>query len=96
MKLRLLILLALPFCFSSTAFSRDKSANPLDGRWYLTFDLPDSVYKSAVAFKVEEGGAVKTADLGEPLLFLDGGIFDGNQIKLSGKSATAISRSPPI
>lgn len=75
------------FCFNCAAFSQTKAAEPLDGRWYLTFDLPDSIYKSVVAFKVESGNAVKTANLGEPLLFLDGGTIAGNQIKLSGKSA---------
>lgn len=88
MKLRLLTPLAfLLFCFNCAAFSQNKAADPLDGHWYLTFDLPDSVYKSAVAFKVESGGAVKTANLGEPLLFLDGGTLDGNQLKINGKSA---------
>ncbi len=88
MKSRLVISLALLlWCFHCAAFGQNKTAGQLDGRWYLTFDLPDSIYKSAVAFKVETGGAVKTANLGEPLLFLDGGTIDGNQLKLSGKSA---------
>ena len=88
MKIRLfLIFISVFICFASSNFAQGKTVNQFDGRWYLTFDLPDSVYRTAVTFATDENGNVKSAVLGEPVLYLKGGTLNGSQIKLNGSSA---------
>lgn len=75
------------FLFCQNAPAQNAAAKTLDGCWYLTFDLPDSLYSAAFSFKTDEAGAVKTATLSEPNVYLTGGALDGNDLKLNGKSA---------
>lgn len=77
-----LLALAIP----ATAQTAPKNA-ALDGRWYFTFDLPDSVYRAAFAFKTDANGVVTPVNLGEPNVYLTGGTLVADALKLNGKSA---------
>lgn len=81
------LLLFFMVIFSVADASAQSPANALEGRWYLTFDLPDAIYRAAVAFKTDDAGAVKAATLSEPNVYLTGGNLSGNDLKLNGKSA---------
>lgn len=86
MKCKTLFLIIILFISASAIAAQTASANRLDGRWYLTFDLPDATYRAAVAFKQQENGAVKAATLSEPQLFLTDGTLNGSELLLNGKS----------
>lgn len=87
MKLFSLYLLLFVFLFSINTSAQNTVTKPLDGRWYLTFDLPDSIYNAAFSLKTDETGAVKTVTLSEPNVYLTGGSLNGKELKLNGKSA---------
>lgn len=86
MRFYILLLFSIVlFCFSNAPAQNTEDG--LNGRWYLTFDLPDAVYRAAVSFQTDENGAVKAATLSQPNVYLTGGNLSGNDLKLNGKSA---------
>lgn len=89
------IILAFSFLFYLTlsgAAAQDtaKSALPLnspDGRWNVTFDIPEQQYRTVIELSVASDGTVSAANLGYPLLkFTDGRLVDGSKLFLKGTS----------
>lgn len=87
MKFYAVFFVIIVFLSVSAASAQSSADNNLNGRWYLTFDLPDAVYKAAVSFATDETGTVKAATLSQPNVYLTGGSLNGNDLKLNGKSA---------
>ncbi len=78
MRVRLITCLVfLGFAFSdATAQGLRKSSvssSPLDGRWDVTFDIPEQQYRTLMEFSVSTDGKVSPTNLGYPLLKLTEG-----------------------
>lgn len=82
----------LSFLAAFFVFSQAVSAQTiLEGRWHLTFDLPDNIYRMTAAFKSDAEGNVKADNLSDSFLDLYDGKINGNEFQLKGKSSYGVA-----
>jgi Peptidase family S41/Tricorn protease C1 domain len=90
MRTRLItFLFLLCFAFLDAAQSTAQTSvgrSPLDGRWDVTFDIPEQQYRTLIEFIVSNDGKVKATVLGYPILRFTEGLISENNLHLKGTS----------